>query len=131
MEDTVIVIMLKDEQGILDKELGVYKILQNDDVLVNIHAVASQEGLLICAKISTGRDVEDWEFSPIYDHYDTGVFGDEIKQIKEVDDCFNPTWELMFDLIDRTSAMEEKLNRILAIHKQELQDVYVMIKESV
>ena len=131
MEDTVIVVVLEDKNtGILDKELGCYKILYNDDLIVNVFAVETEEGLLTHIKLSTDRDVEDWEFSPIYDNYDADVFDTKIKALNEVEDCFNPTWELVFEFVENTEQMEQKLNEILDIHKQELQDVYAVLQEN-
>ena len=131
MEDTVIVIMLEDKQtGVLDKELGFYKISLHDDILVNAYAVESEGEILTHIKLSTDRDVEDWEFSPIYDNYDANIFGDEIMQMKEIEDCFNPTWELTFHFTENIEQMEQQLNKILTIHKKELQDIYAVIQEN-
>lgn len=128
--DTVVVIMLKDkETGFLDKELASLSISKDEELIVNLFVEENDENKELHFKISTERDVQDWEYSAIFDYYDTDVFVDKIKSITEVEDYYNPTWELIFDYSDNILEMEEKVIEILNIHKKELEDVYNTIKD--
>ena len=69
MEDTVIVIMLKDKDtGFFEKELGCYKIEKNDSLIYNTYAVESENGYTVYMKLTCDKEVSDWEFEAIYDY---------------------------------------------------------------
>lgn len=130
MEDTYLVLMLKDKKtGFLDKELNAYKILENEDLIVNIFATEEENNLIVHLKITTDRDCLDWEFDAIYDYYDNEIFSDMILSFEEVTEVYNPTFELTFKYLENDIDMEEFIQKILNIHKTELLDVYNTIKE--
>lgn len=125
MEETVIVIMLKNkETGFLEKELGTLDISKNDEYIVNIYVMDSK----LHIRLSTGRDVEDWEYSAIYDYYDADCFKGAADVI-ECDDDYNPVWEICADFNEDLSATEEFVNKILEIHTRELDDVFETIAD--
>ena len=131
MEDTVIVIMLKDkETGFLDKELGSYKIESNETMIYNTFATEKEEGVYeVTMKLTCDRDVEDWEFEAIYDYYDSETLMPAVTSIIEEEDCFNPTWKVTFDFIENVEEMENKISEILNLHVQELNSVYEAIAD--
>lgn len=130
MEDTVIVIMSKNKQtGFLEKEIGSYTINENDNLIVNTYAIENNGSYDIHIKISTDKDIEDWEFNAIYDYYDDTNIKSKVISIEEVEDCYNPTWEIVFKFIDSQEIMNEEIKNILHCHKNELLDVYNIIKD--
>lgn len=125
MEETVIIIMLKNpETGFLDKELGALNITKNEEYIVNIYVM---EGKLYI-RLSTGRDVEDWEYSAIFDYYDTQCFG-ELANVIDIDDDYNPTWEIVADYNKDLAQTQDFVNKILEIHTKELSDVFETIAD--
>lgn len=130
MEETVIVIMLKDSKtGFLEKELGCYKITENENLIYNAYAVEEDGKTKVCMKITTDREVEDWEFEAIYDYYDSETILPLVTSIEEDVDCYNPTWFITFDFVNSIEEMEEKIDKIINLHKQELQSVYEAISD--
>ncbi len=129
MEETIIVIMLKNKStGFLEKELESLDLTENVGYIVNIFAVDEDEGRKLHIKLSTERDVEDWEYSAIYDYYDTDCF-EGIAQVVDADDDYNPVWEVIIDYSDDREVLEEKVSKILGIHKKEIEDVFETIKD--
>lgn len=127
--DTVIVIMQKNkESGFLEKELASLNISENEELIVNLYAI-EDEMLKLHIRITTDRDVEDWEYSAIYDYYDMDIFGDKIEAISEIEDSYNPEWELILDYPEDLIELEDKIVEILKIHRAELSSVYEAIKE--
>lgn len=128
--DTIFVIMLKDKKtGFFEKELASLPINKNDNLIVNLFAQGGEDDKKeIVMKITTDRNVEDWEFSAIFDYYDTEIYNGIVNKISEIEDMFNPTWEVIFDFTDDLIDMEDKISEILNIHKNELEDVYETIK---
>jgi len=130
MEESLIVIMLKDkETGFLDKEIASLKIEENENLIYNTFAVEEDDKCVVYMKITCDRDVEDWEFDAIYDYYDAEPILEEVTEIEEEDECYNPTWNIKFDFIDDIEEMEEKVKKILSVHKNELESVYETISD--
>ncbi len=130
MDDTIIVIMEKNvKTGFLEKELASLTLAENENLLVNIFVQEENEKLKTHLKVSTDRDVSDWEYGAVFDYYDTDVFKDAAESVAEEEDCYNPTWEIIFDYTEDTDELEEKIIKILNIHKNELNDVYETIKD--
>ena len=130
MEETVIVIMLKDsETGFLDKELGCYKIENNDNLIYNTFAVENGEGYLVNMKLTCDKEVEDWEFDAIFDYYDPETLMPFVASIEEEEDCYNPTWNVTFDFDENIEVMEERISNILKLHAAELETVYEAIAD--
>ena len=130
MEETVIVIMLKDkETGFFEKELGCYKIEDNDELIYNTYAYENEDGYTVYMKLTCEREVSDWEFDAIFDYYDTETLLPFVSSIEEEEDCYNPTWNVTFDFIDNIEDMEEKIKEILSVHAKELETVYEAISD--
>lgn len=129
--DTVVVIMQKDRKsGFLEKELASLNIENNENLIVNIFAMEEENtDMLLHIKVSTDRDVLDWEYSAIFDYYDKDIYGEKVKNITEIDDDYNPTWEIIMDYDNDILSLEDKVTEILEIHKNELEDVYNTIKD--
>lgn len=129
MDDTIIVIMLKDKNtGFLVKELASLDLTENVGYIVNIFAIDEEEGRKLHIKLSTERDVADWEYAAIYDYYDTECFKDKA-EITDADDDYNPVWEVIIDYTEDIPLLEEKVAELLAIHKKEIEDVFETIKD--
>lgn len=129
--ESVIVVMMKDkESGFLDKEITSLSVGENEEFIVNLFAFEDDlEKTKINLKLSTDRDVEDWEYSAIFDYYDSEVFKDIVDKIYEVEDCYNPTWEFIFNYSGDDDEFESIISEILEKHKTELYDVYNTIKD--
>ena len=128
MEETVIVIMIKDKKtGFLEKELGCYKIEEYQDYIYNTFAAEEDGKYVVHIKLCCAKDVSDWEYEAIYDYYDTETISPFVTSITEDTEQYNPTWEVCFDFLESAELMEEKIGRLLRLHKQELDSVYEAI----
>lgn len=128
--ETVLVIMLKDkETGFLDKELASLTINENEDYIVNLFAADDADGRRLHIRLSTGRDVLDWEYEAIFDYYDTECFNSIAENIIEIDDDYNPTWEIVMKYDDDINQLEEAVKAVLKAHTEEMQDVFETISD--
>ena len=129
-QETVFVIMLKNkETGFLEQELGSLNINKNDEYIVNLFVLKEDDGKKLHLRISTDRDVEDWEYGAIFDNYNYDSYGDNVIEIDEIDNDYNPVWEIVIDYDDNLSVVEERVAEILDIHSNELKRVYEEIKD--
>lgn len=130
MEETVLVIMLRDPQtGFLEKELMSLNIGENEAYIYNTYAAETENGTVVVLKLTCGREVEDWEFNAIYDYYDEETLMPHISSIAEDEDAYDPTWIVTLPYVDNVDLMEEKILEILDLHKQEMDSVYEAIKD--
>ncbi len=130
--ETVVVIMQKDAKtGFLDKELASLTISENEELIVNLFVLEDIETkkLKTHIKLSTERDVEDWEYSAIFDYYDTDIFKEYAESAIEEENYYNPAWEIIFNYKDNIDELEEIIIKILSIHRNELNEVYEIIKD--
>lgn len=128
MEESAIILMLKEaETGFLVKEMGSYAVEERLIHKIYAQEIAGEVKVFLC--LTCDKELEDWEYSAVFDYYDTEVFGEEIESIQEEEGFANPCWTLVFSFILQQEAMEEKLNKILRVHEDELQSVYEAIAD--
>jgi len=132
LEPFAVIIMKKDaETGFLDKEVGSYMIKEHGDYIDSIY-VLEQDGKNIAhMRVSTDFDVQDWQYSAIYDYYDEDKVKalEDVLSIEAIEEEFNPLWEVRFVLPEIEEAAEEMMVRILTSHKNELDEVLEEIKD--
>lgn len=125
-----LVLMEKEaETGFLVKEVDTYNIDIEENLIDRIYMIKTDGKNMVNLHLTTGRDEEDWEFSAIFDCYNHEALENKVLTFEEVDECYSPTWEIIFEFIENHSEMLEFLNEILNIHKEELERVYVEIKD--
>lgn len=62
-------------------------------------------------------------------NYNYDSYGDNVIEIDEIDNDYNPVWEIVIDYDDNLSVVEERVAEILDIHSNELKRVYEEIKD--
>ncbi len=126
--DTVIVIMLKNkETGFLEKELQTLSIEKNEDYILNVFATEEEEGLKLHLRLTTERDLKDWEYTAVYDYYDEEVFAPF--EVEILDSEYNPVWEVCIPMSESREENEKSINELLEKHKKELDGVYNVIAD--
>ncbi len=131
MEEFAIVMMLmNNETGVLEKELGTYKIGEHNKYVLGLYATSDGENDYLChLKITTEKDVSDWEFDAVYDYYDGEVFDTIAVSFEEMEGYINPVWEVTFRYDENIGSLENTLNELLEVHAHELNSVYDAIKD--
>lgn len=116
-----LVLMERDnESGFLTKEIGSYEVGDGAQYITKMY----YDGEKVNMFFDTNKDVEEWEFSAIYDLFNEEVFEENGYNIEEVDDEYNPTWVLRFDLDEDHSIMEEKVMTACSLIKEEIEEVF-------
>lgn len=125
MDFSSIVIMEKDkETGILSKELGSYKVEEGAEYITKAFSVEE----LVHIYFSTGRDVEEWEYSAIYDCFPEDAFEKEGFHIEFMDDEYNPTWLVKFKFEEEHSEMESKILNLCKLISHSMEGTIEQIK---
>lgn len=121
-----LVLMEKDKEGkVFIRELGSYVVNEGAEYITKLY----YNGEKVIAFFNTKIDVEDWEYSAVYDSIDEKVFSSKGFAIYDVDEEFNPTWRVEFDYIDDHEAMGQKINLLCTLINDEMKRVFSVIKD--
>lgn len=106
MDYSSLILMERDnETGFVSKELGSFKVSEGAEHIKGFYV----KGDKIYIKFDTNKDVEEWEYSAIYDVFNMNLFEEEGFEIEEVEDEYNPTYLVKFKYEDNREYISEKL----------------------
>lgn len=111
MDFSSLVLMQKDEQGFIVKELGSFPV--NEGALY-IKKLFVQNNI-VNVIFDTNKDVEEWEYSGIYDVFNYDLFKNEGYEIDDIDEEFNPTFLVKFEYTDDYNATRDKLEDVVSL----------------
>ena len=106
------IVLMKRVNGILEKELGSYEIQEGLQYVSK--AYVEDSTVHIC--LTTEGDVDDQQYTELFEGYDTQRLQQLGIQVDENDEEYNPGWCLAFPFVEDHEFMENKLNEILKIH---------------
>ncbi|ERI95647.1 hypothetical protein HMPREF1982_00121 [Clostridiales bacterium oral taxon 876 str. F0540] len=125
LEFSSLVLMERDkETNFFVKELGSYEVGDGASYVTKFY----YDGDKVNMFFDTNRDVEEWEYSAIYDLFNLEAFEKAGFTIEEVDDEYNPTWALKFNYIEDHNEMTEKINIACELIEDEIEKVSNDIK---
>ena len=107
MDYSSLILMERDnETGFVTKELGSFKVSEGAEHIKGFYV----KGDTVYIKFDTNKDVEEWEYSAIYDVFDMNLFENEGFKIEEVEDEYNPTFLINFEYKDDHDYINDKLS---------------------
>lgn len=116
MEFSSLVLMEVDKENKFIKELESYKVEDGGEYVRKFY----YNGEDVLVYFYPGRDVEDWEYSALYDFFDLDIFNEKGYNIEEKDDEYNPTWIVKLDYIEERKDMADKLSELCILIKEEM-----------
>lgn len=125
MDFSSLVIMEKDkETGYIKKELGSFEVTEGAVYVTKLYEIDG----IVYLYFDTERDVEEWEYSAIYDLFNTAVFEEAGFKISEDDEEYNPTFILEMPYKEEHTEMKELLDRAVELIEQEMNNVFKAIE---
>jgi hypothetical protein len=126
MQFSSLVLMERDkETNQFVKELGSYETGEGAEFVTKLYF----DGELVNLFFDTVVDVEEWEFTAIYDYFDEEIFVSKGYSIEAVDDEYNPTWVVKFKYSEDHMIVREAIIEVCELIKQEINEVLKKIKE--
>lgn len=119
MDFAALVLMKLDKDNKFICEMGSYEVGEGAEYIRKFYYNDDEDKVII--HFDTNRDVEEWEFTAIYDLFDLEAFEDRGYEIEEKDDEYNPTWVIKFDYEEEHSEMVEKLQEVCELIKTEIE----------
>lgn len=125
MDFSSLVLMEKDkETGFLGKELGSYSVGEGAKYVKKLFALGDDVTLVF----DTKEDVEEWEFSAIFNLFNMEAFSELGYKIEEDDNEYNPTWVINFKYDEEHEEMRAILNELCNLIEANMQKVFEDIK---
>lgn len=126
----VLVLMKKDKStNMLMETIDSYTISEDMSLIENVYFAEEESGDFIYLTLTT-EDVDDWQYYGIYDLYNEEIFEALVDEILDGSGEYNPRWILKLSYIEDRIDMEDKLNKLLRLHINELQRVLPIIEEN-
>lgn len=113
------------ETNHLIKEMGSYEVGEGAEYIKKFYFDGNKVNVIF----ETLRDVEDWEYSAVFDRFDEKSFRDNGFSIEEMDEEYNPMWLVNLDFIEDHKTMQDKINKLCEIIKENMEKVFVDIED--
>ncbi len=105
-------------------DLGTYIVEDNENIKKFYY-----DGKFVNVYFDVNEDVEDWEYSAIFDLFPYERFENKGFYVNDVDDDYNPAWIIKFEYIDDREKMQERLDELLEIFQDSLEFTFNEIKD--
>lgn len=121
MDFSSLVLMEKDKDtGFIIKELGSFQVSEGALYVKKLFVVNEVVNLYF----DTNKDVEEWEYSAIYDVFNYDAFIKEEFETEDVLDEYNPTFLIKFEYVDDYEVMKERTTRCVELIEDSMENAF-------
>lgn len=121
MDFSSLVLMEKDKDTwFITKELGSFQVSEGALYVKKLFVVNEVVNLYF----DTNKDVEEWEYSAIYDVFNYDAFIKEEFEIEDVLDEYNPTFLIKFEYVDDYEVMKERITRCVELIEDSMENAF-------
>lgn len=125
MDFSSLVLIEKDkETGNILSELGSYSVNEGAIYVTKLYCIDNEVSLYF----DTKRDVEEWEYSAIFDLFEIKAFEELGYKIEEEVEEYNPTWVVKFPYDTEYEETRAVINELCTIIKEKIEKVLEDIK---
>ena len=121
MDYSSLILMEKDkETGFVVKEMGSYNVSEGAEYIKSFYVLDDK----VYIKFDTNKDVEEWEYSAIYDVFNMNSFEEEGFEIEEVEEQYNPTYLVEFKYEDNREYISGKLTLCIELIEEAMEKAF-------
>lgn len=121
MDFSSLVLMERDnETGFVKKELGSYGVSEGALFVKKLFMIDG----IVSVYFDTNKDVEEWEYSAIFDLFDVKSFEEKGYKIEEDLEEYNPTFIVKFDYVDDHNEMQNKISELVDLIETKMNKVF-------
>lgn len=125
MDFSSLVLIEKDkETGFIKKELGSFEVNEGALFVKKLYVLDD----IVYMYFDTNKNVEEWEYSAIYDLFNDEAFVEKGYEIDEDLDEYNPTYVIKFKYEDDYDSMKKKIQEVVEIIEEEMNAAFEAIK---
>lgn len=121
MEYSSLILMERDnETGFVSKEVGSFQVSEGAEFVKNFYVKGDE----VYFVFDTKEDVEEWQYSAIYDLFNYELFKGEGLDIEDVEDEYNPTFLVKFEYKDDYDYLKDKLDLCIELVEEAMEKVF-------
>ena len=125
MDFSSLVLMEKDkETGFIKRELGSFEVNEGALFVKKLYVLDE----IVNMYFDTNKNVEEWEYSAIYDLFNSNAFTESGYEIEEDLEEYNPTYIIKFKYEDDYDVMKKKIEEVVAIIEKQMNLVFEAIQ---
>ncbi|NOW89399.1 hypothetical protein BCD91_001422 [Clostridium beijerinckii] len=125
MDFSSLVLIEKDkETGFIKKELGSFEVNEGALFVKKLYVLDD----IVYMYFDTNKNVEEWEYSAIYDLFNNEAFSEKGFEIEEDLEEYNPTYIIKFNYVDDYDVIKGKIQEVVSIIDNEMNAVFEAIK---
>ncbi|SHI62567.1 hypothetical protein SAMN02745163_00511 [Clostridium cavendishii DSM 21758] len=125
MDFSSLVLMERDkETGLFKKEIGSYSVGDGAEYVRKLYVIENEVTMIFDTKV----DVEEWQFSAIFDLFNKKAFEDLGYKIEDIDEEYNPTFKINFSYEEEHEEMKAIINELCNLIKVNMHKVFKDIK---
>lgn len=125
MDFSSLVLMEKDkETGFFKKELGSYSVGDGAEYVKKLYVVENEVTMIFDTKV----DVEEWQFSAVFDLFNKKAFEELGYKIEDMDEEYNPTFKITFTYEEEHEEMKAIINELCNLIKTNMKKVFKDMK---
>lgn len=125
MDFSSLVLMEKDkETGFIKKELGSFQVNEGALFVKKLYVLDE----IVYMHFDTNKNVEEWEYSAIYDLFNSEAFTENSYEIEEDLDEYNPAYIIKFKYEDDYDLMKKKIQDAVGTIEKEMNSVFEAIQ---
>ena len=121
MDYSSLILMERDnETGFVSKEVGSFQVSEGAEFVKNFYV----KGDTVYFIFDTKEDVEEWQYSAIYDLFDYELFKGEGLDIEDIEDEYNTTFLVKFEYKDDYDYLKDKLDLCIELVEEAMEKVF-------
>lgn len=121
MDYSSLILMERDnETGFVSKEVGSFQVSEGAEFVKNFYVKGDE----VYFVFDTKEDVEEWQYSAIYDLFNYELFKGEGLDIEDVEDEYNPTFLVKFEYNDDYDYLKDKLDLCIELVEEAMEKVF-------
>ena len=125
MDFSSLVLMEKDkETGFIKEEIGSFEVNEGALFVKKFYMLED----IVYMFFDTNKNVEEWEYSAIYDLFNVEAFKEKGYEIEEDLDEYNPTYIIKFKYEEDYELMKEKIQGCVSLIQKEMDAVFEAIQ---
>ena len=121
MDFSSLVLMEKDKDtGFITKELGSFQVSEGALYVKKLFVLDG----IVNLYFDTNKDVEEWEYSAIYDVFNYDSFIKEEFEIEDLLDEYNPTFLIKFNYADDYEFIKERISKCVELIEESMENAF-------
>lgn len=118
MDFSSLVLMEKDKTtGFISKELGSFKVSDGALYVKKLFVLDN----IINLYFDTNKDMEEWEYSAVYDVFNYSIFEENEFSIEDCLDEFNPTFLVKFEYDEDYDVVKARIDKCVTLIEEAME----------